>query len=66
MKYEPIEVAVSITVKALVRGHSVEQIERDCEKLRVGLIARTDGDKDTKDIVVEYSCAEISGLSVEA
>ena len=61
MKDYPIEVAVSITVKARLLGYSVEEIERDCAELRSKLLAKTPGDS-VKDATVEYSVAEVAHL----
>ena len=60
MKDNPIEVQVTLTLKAVVKGQSVESIKRDCEQLKAGIVYNWDSDSGTRDVSVEYTVVEIT------
>ena len=60
MKDNPIEVQVTLTLKAVVKAQSVESIKRDCEQLKAGIVYNWDSDSGTRDVSVEYTVVEIT------
>jgi hypothetical protein len=61
MKDNPIEVQVTLTLKAVVKGQSVESIRSDCEKLEADLFYDMEhGGCGTRDVSVEYTVVEIT------
>jgi hypothetical protein len=59
MKDNPIEVHVSIAIRAIVKGRSVAEIERDCKRLKLSIIGDMEIDEDTNNVTVDYVVTEI-------
>lgn len=60
MQDNPIKVHVIIAISAVVKGRSVEEIERDCNRLQRSIIDDMRPVENTTNVAVRYQATEIN------